>query len=293
MEAATQSEVDSPIDQSAVDLLEPIIARIIRHVQGKRIVPAVTYRMQFRDEWTFDDATAVVPYLHELGVSHIYASPYMRARAGSPHGYDVCDPNQLSPALGGEEAFRRFTAALADHGMGHIVDVVPNHMAAATENPWWRDVLENGPSSPYSGYFDIDWHPVKDELENKVLLPQLGSQYGDALESGQLKITHQDGRFEFQYFQHTLPLGPKTTIPILTHRVEELQARTRCRELRRVSKHRHGAAAFAGTKRQHAESDGRAAARKGSDQAPTSRPRGPRAEGRRVRRRERANLQRS
>jgi (1->4)-alpha-D-glucan 1-alpha-D-glucosylmutase len=224
MEAATQSEVDSPIGRSAGDLLEPLVTRVIRHVQAKRIVPAVTYRMQFRDEWTFDDATAVVPYLHELGVSHIYASPYMRARAGSPHGYDVCDPNQLSPALGGDEAFRRFTAALAEHGMGHIVDVVPNHMAAATENPWWRDVLENGPSSPYSGYFDIDWHPVKDELENKVLLPQLGSQYGDALESSQLKIAHQDGRFEFQYFQHTLPLGPKTTIPILTHRVDELQA---------------------------------------------------------------------
>lgn len=219
MEAATQTSPDQAVDQ-----LEPLVTQVIRHVQARRIVPAVTYRMQFRDEWTFDDATAVVPYLHELGVSHVYASPYMRARAGSPHGYDVCDPNQLSPTLGGEEAFRRFAAALAEHGMGHIVDVVPNHMAAATENPWWRDVLENGPSSPYSGYFDIDWHPVKDELENKVLLPQLGSQFGDALESGQLKIAHQDGRFEFQYFQHTLPLGPKTTIPILTHRLEELQA---------------------------------------------------------------------
>lgn len=207
-----------------VELFEPIVEAVVERVQARRTIPAVTYRVQFRDEWTFDDATAVVPFLHELGVSHVYASPYMRSRSGSPHGYDVCDPNQLKPALGGEEAYQRFVDTLREHGMGHIVDVVPNHMAAATENPWWRDVLENGPSSPYSGYFDIDWHPVKDELENKVLLPQLGSQYGEALESGQLKIVHQEGRFEFHYFQHVLPLGPKTTIPILTHRLEELKA---------------------------------------------------------------------
>ncbi|MCE9607521.1 MAG: malto-oligosyltrehalose synthase [Planctomycetia bacterium] len=205
-----------------MDLLEPLIDQVVQRVQARRVVPAVTYRVQFRDEWTFDDATAIVPYLHELGVSHVYASPYMRARAGSPHGYDVCDPNQLNPAFGSEESYRGFIAALRAHGMGHIVDVVPNHMAASCENPWWRDVLENGPNSPYSGYFDIDWHPVKDELENKVLLPQLGSQYGDALERGQLKIEHHEGRFEFHYFQHRLPLGPKTTIPLLTHRLEEL-----------------------------------------------------------------------
>jgi (1->4)-alpha-D-glucan 1-alpha-D-glucosylmutase len=223
VEVATPTKV-MPRDGWAADGLEPTIAAVLERVRERRQIPAVTYRVQFRDEWTFDDAMGIVPYLKELGVSHVYASPYMRARSGSPHGYDVCDPNQLNPAFGGEEAYLRFVDALREQGMGHIVDVVPNHMAATTENPWWRDVLENGPNSPYSGYFDIDWHPVKDELENKVLLPQLGSQYGDALEAGQLKIVHQEGRFEFHYFQHVLPLGPKSTIPILTHRLDELQA---------------------------------------------------------------------
>ena len=191
---------------------------------GRKASPfEATYRLQLHADFTFRDAAAVVPYLRSLGISHVYASPYTRARPGSVHGYDVCDHNQLNPALGGEDGFREFVEVLDGQGMGHILDVVPNHMAAYHENAWWRDVLENGPNSPYSGYFDIDWKPVKTELENKVLIPILGAQYGDVLESGQLRIEHADGGFQIRYFDRLLPFGPKTTIPLLTHRVELLQ----------------------------------------------------------------------
>jgi len=203
--------------------LENLTDAVVARVNERAVRPSAVCRMQFHAQFTLHDAAAVVPYLHDLGISHVYASPYFQARSGSQHGYDVCDYGSVNPELGGIEGLRAFVDALRQHGMGHILDVVPNHMAAVTENPWWRDVLENGPNSPYSGYFDIDWHPVKDELENKVLLPVLGAQYGEVLEQGQLKIEHHDGGFELCYYQLRLPLGPKSAMPILRHRLDELQ----------------------------------------------------------------------
>ena len=133
-------------------------------------------------------------------MSHVYASPCMKASAGSPHGYDVVDYGQLNPELGTADDYAALVAALHRRGMGLILDIVPNHMGiVAAENAWWNNVLENGPNSPCARYFDIDWRPVKQELENRVLLPVLGGQYGEVLESGQLQVEYRDGAFLLRY----------------------------------------------------------------------------------------------
>jgi (1->4)-alpha-D-glucan 1-alpha-D-glucosylmutase len=183
---------------------------------GRRRVPTATYRLQFNRGFTFRDARDLVPYLHALGVSHCYASPILQACAGSSHGYDVCDHSRLSPDLGGEEEFDAFAAALRDHGMGLILDTVPNHMGIADAgNAWWADVLENGPASPYACYFDIDWHPVNPDLENKVLLPLLEDQYGRALEAGKIRLAYEEGAFSLWHYQTRLPVAPCTYAPVL------------------------------------------------------------------------------
>jgi (1->4)-alpha-D-glucan 1-alpha-D-glucosylmutase len=174
-------------------------------------------------EFDFDRAAAIVPYLRELGVTHVYTSPILQARPGSEHGYDVCDHDQIDRGLGGSDGSARLTAALTEAGLALLLDVGPNHMSTDTANPWWNDVLENGPNSPYARFFDIDWHPIKVELHNKVLLPLLGKQYGDVLEAGELRVEHHDGGFTLRYFDHVLPLGPKTAIPLLTARREVLE----------------------------------------------------------------------
>ena len=147
-------------------------------------IPLSTYRLQFNASFTFRDAARLLPYLHQLGITDCYASPYLKAAPGSSHGYDVVDPTSFNPEIGTETDYQVFVQALQDHHMGQILDVVPNHMGIATSaNPWWQDVLENGPSSHFATFFDIDWTPVKPELENKVLLPILGDQYGIVLEN--------------------------------------------------------------------------------------------------------------
>ncbi len=188
-------------------------------------VPRATYRLQFRhDRFRFADATRLVPYLARLGISHVYASPYLKARPGSEHGYDVVDHGRLNDELGTEEEFRAFIAALDEHGMGHILDIVPNHMGVAShENRWWCDVLENGPNSPHARYFDIDWQPVKPELTNRVLLPVLGDQYGRVLESGQLKVEFADGAFHLTYYSARFPIEPRTYAQILGHDLDSLK----------------------------------------------------------------------
>lgn len=146
-------------------------------------IPLATYRLQFTSSFTFADAARLVSYLHTLGISDCYVSPYFKACPGSPHGYDVIDHNALNPEVGSEADYAAFTRELRRHGMGQILDMVPNHRGIAkSRNPWWADVLENGPRSWYASCFDIDWTPVKDELANKVLLPILGDQYGRVLE---------------------------------------------------------------------------------------------------------------
>jgi (1->4)-alpha-D-glucan 1-alpha-D-glucosylmutase len=205
-------------------LAEEIGNEVLAIVASRRRSRGSTYRLQFNAQFTFRDATQIVPYLHSLGVTHVYASPYLTAQPGSPHGYDVCRHDQLNPEIGTAQDYAAFVAALREHGLGQVLDVVPNHMAASSANPWWMDVLENGPSSPYAHYFDIDWQPVKDELAGKVLLPILGEQYGSALEAGQLLLAVTERGLMLHYFDHVLPIGPKTTLPLLSHRLDELKA---------------------------------------------------------------------
>src|ERR1700757_5062489 len=142
-------------------------------------IPRATYRVQLNSAFTFKDATAIVPYLAELGISHLYCSPYFRARAGSTHGYDVVDHNSFNPEIGDRADFERFVAELRAHGMGHVLDIVPNHVGImGSDNVRWMDVLENGQASKYAEFFDIDWAPANPALTGKVLVPVLGDSYG-------------------------------------------------------------------------------------------------------------------
>ena len=186
-------------------------------------LPAATYRLQFNARFTFDDAQRLLPYLDSLGVSDVYASSYLGAKPGSMHGYDITHHNALNPEIGTSEDFDRFVEALRARGMGQILDVVPNHMGiAAGCNPWWNDVLENGPSSPYAEFFDVDWDPVKRQLANKVLLPILGDQYGRVLENQELVLDYAGGAFSLRYYETQLPIDPRSATQILSHRLEAL-----------------------------------------------------------------------
>jgi (1->4)-alpha-D-glucan 1-alpha-D-glucosylmutase len=185
-------------------------------------IPTATYRIQFNRVFKFADAQAIVPYLQELGISDCYASPVLKTPADSDNGYDVCDHSQLNPVLGSEDDFAAFTSTLGKHGLGLVLDIVPNHMGIGQANTWWTDVLENGPSSSYSYYFDIDWHPVNPQLENKVLLPILEDQYGHVLEDGKLRLAYEDGAFFIYYYETKLPLTPRTYRTILEHQLDRL-----------------------------------------------------------------------
>jgi (1->4)-alpha-D-glucan 1-alpha-D-glucosylmutase len=187
-------------------------------------IPVSTYRLQFNNRFTFADARELVDYLQELGISDCYSSPILMARPGSLHGYDVIDHTKINPELGTEEEFVSFAHALRERGMGVLMDVVPNHMCiASAENRWWQDVLENGPSSPYSRFFDIDWHPPKETFEGKVLLPILGDQYGRVLENQEIKITYRGGSFFTNYYETVLPVAPRSTTHILQIALRELR----------------------------------------------------------------------
>ncbi|MEJ8821118.1 malto-oligosyltrehalose synthase [Variovorax humicola] len=180
---------------------------------AEAVIPRATYRLQFHKDFGFDDAIAVLPYLAKLGVSHIYCSPIQRARPGSMHGYDVVAHDEINPELGGREGFERFSAALKSHGMGQLLDLVPNHMGVlGADNAWWTDVLENGPASRYAQHFDIDWHPLNVELQDKVLLPVLGDHYGDVLARGELVLAFvaDTGSLALGYNEHSFPLAPET-----------------------------------------------------------------------------------
>jgi (1->4)-alpha-D-glucan 1-alpha-D-glucosylmutase len=187
-------------------------------------IPTSTYRLQFHRGFGFADARALVSYLARLGITDCYSSPYLKASPGSTHGYDICDHNELNPELGSDDDYARFTAELAAHGMGQVVDFVPNHMGVnEAANPWWRDVLENGSCSPVASFFDIDWQPVKTELKDKVLLPILGDQYGFVLERAELTLCFEHGGFTLRYFDHDLPVNPRAVPRILEHDLEALR----------------------------------------------------------------------
>ncbi len=193
-----------------------LVADAAAKIVSARRIPRATYRLQFNKGFTFSDAEALVPYLDALGISEVYASPILKASPGSMHGYDICDPRELNPELGTPEDFARLCDALKARDMGLIMDIVPNHMGISDPcNVWWMDVLENGMSSPYAHYFDIDWNPVKPELRGKVLLPILEDQYGNVLESGKLALIYDGGAFFLTYADHVLPVAPETYSMIL------------------------------------------------------------------------------
>ena len=192
---------------------------------GGSAIPSATYRLQFHRDFKFRDAEALAPYLQRLGVSHCYASPYLKARSGSRHGYDIVDHNALNPEIGSETDYEAFVGALQQHQLGQVLDIVPNHVGIGSDNQWWLDVLENGPSSPYADFFDIDWRPLKPELRGKVLLPVLGDHYGKLLEQGELILAcdFAGGSFEARYFEHRFPLDPGTYPMVLEREIKRLE----------------------------------------------------------------------
>jgi (1->4)-alpha-D-glucan 1-alpha-D-glucosylmutase len=198
-------------------------------------IPRATYRVQLNAGFTFRNLTAIVPYLAALGISHVYCSPYFRARAGSAHGYDVVDHNSFNPEIGTREEFDQLVAELRAHDMGHILDIVPNHVGVmGSDNAWWMDVLENGQASIYADYFDIDWSPANAALADKVLVPVLADPYGAVLERGDLKLEFERelGSFAIHYHEHRLPLDPRT-YPRILDAVLAIAPNTELESLRR------------------------------------------------------------
>jgi len=199
-------------------------------------IPRATYRVQLNAGFGFEQLTAIVPYLAALGVSHVYCSPYFRARAGSAHGYDVVDHNSFNPEIGSREDFDRLVAALRAHAMGHLLDIVPNHVGVmGADNAWWMDVLENGQASIYADYFDIDWNPANAALTDKVLVPVLADAYGVTLERGELSLQFERdlGSFAIRYHEHRFPLDPRT-YPRILDAVLVLERNSELESLRRL-----------------------------------------------------------
>ncbi len=187
--------------------------------------PRATVRLQFFSGFTLDDAVAIVPYLAALGISHLYASPLLKARFGSTHCYDIVSHDEINPELGGEPALRRLLAALRAHEMGLILDIVPNHMGVGgADNRWWMDVLEWGKASRYAEFFDIEWAPPDASLQGKILLPVLGSSYGEVLanEELQLRCDPAAGALYIEYHEHHFPLSPRTAAIVLFNELKEI-----------------------------------------------------------------------
>lgn len=215
-----------PIDSLSEDALNRSVEdRLRSEFQEPQRFPEAVYRLQFHRDFTFRQARELVPYLSALGVSDCYSSPFIKARAGSRHGYDIVDHNSLNPEIGSRHEFDEFAQELRFHGMNQLIDIVPNHMGIATaENTWWYDVLENGRSSPFASYFDIDWSPLKHDLANKVLLPVLGDQFGRVLEDGKLVLCFEQGTFFLCYYERRLPIAAHSWPRVLKHRIADLEA---------------------------------------------------------------------
>jgi (1->4)-alpha-D-glucan 1-alpha-D-glucosylmutase len=205
-----------------------LLKQTFEAIAGRGPAPESTYRLQFHAGFTFADARSIVPYLSDLGVTHCYASPYLKARPGSQHGYDITDHRVLNPEIGTEETYQAWVEELHARGMGQILDTVPNHMGiVGNENPWWNDVLENGPSSPYAGWFDIGWEDSpRPELHNRVLLPFLGEPYGKVLESQQIRLVYEEGAFSLWYGENRFPVAPYSYQMILEHDLPTLETAT-------------------------------------------------------------------
>jgi (1->4)-alpha-D-glucan 1-alpha-D-glucosylmutase len=178
--------------------------------------PGATYRLQLNAHFGFDAAIAILPYLRRLGVTHVYSSPLLQAARGSLHGYDVVDHSRPNAEMGGEAGHARYCQALGEWGLGQVLDIVPNHMAiTGRENRWWWDVLQNGPASRYAPYFDVSWASPEAKLRNLVLMPILGDHYGRVLEAGQLVLVREGASFYIRYFEHVLPVAPRSLRGVL------------------------------------------------------------------------------
>lgn len=182
-------------------------------------IPTATYRIQFNKQFRFENACKLVPYLHRLGISDLYASPILKARRGSTHGYDVVDPLNINPELGGEADFSELHRELKDLGMGLLLDIVPNHMAACSENPWWTDLLENGLCSPYAAFFDIEWHSTG----NIILLPILDSPSEQVLENQEMLLSLDEAGLFVKYHNFRLPLDIKSYRLVLSHGLNDME----------------------------------------------------------------------
>jgi (1->4)-alpha-D-glucan 1-alpha-D-glucosylmutase len=208
--------------EATADEARRLLRRVLPRASKKR--PVASYRLQLRASFGFREATALVPYLHALGVTTLYASPFLQARPGSAHGYDVVDHGRINAEIGTLEELQTLADALHARGMTMIADVVPNHMGIGRHNGKWIDVLENGPSSIHARFFDVDWSPVKTELEGKILLPILGDQYGAVLERGELQLSFESGAFTLHYHDERLPISPRSMQMILRHGLDALES---------------------------------------------------------------------
>ncbi len=189
-------------------------------------IPKSTYRLQLHKGFTFDDATSIAEYLRELGVSHVYSSPYLQAAPESMHGYDVVDHRRVNEELGGASAHKRFCEKLGEQKLGQVLDIVPNHMSLGRENQYWWDVLENGTSSRYASFFDIDWQPQEERLRDKVLVPILGDQYGRVLQSGGIKVKRNGSCFFVTAAEQEFPVSPPSLTAILVRAAEYAKSDT-------------------------------------------------------------------
>lgn len=192
----------------------PVQKCIQKTLHSEARAPLSTYRLQLHAGFNFADAETLLPYLQRLGIGDCYLSPVFEARPGSMHGYDVMRHDRLNPELGGDAGFARLASAVRERGMGLLLDIVPNHMGVGNDSIWWQDVLENGRASEYAEYFDIDWEPLKSDMQGKLLLPILGDQYGNELESGRIQIEIENGVGRVKYFDHVMPLAPRS-LPLI------------------------------------------------------------------------------
>jgi (1->4)-alpha-D-glucan 1-alpha-D-glucosylmutase len=189
-------------------------------------IPSSTYRLQLHKDFTFDDAAGIADYLHALGISHVYCSPYLQAAPGSMHGYDVVSHQRVNEELGGAAGHERFCRKLGEAKLGQVLDIVPNHMSLGKENRYWWDVLENGTSSRYASFFDIDWQPQEERLRDKVLVPILGDQYGRVLQAGGIKVVRRGNKFQVECSGETLPASPNSLAGILARSAEYARSDT-------------------------------------------------------------------
>ena len=210
------------MSQDNDSLIESILRRGVELSRRFRPLRA-SYRVQFAPgQFSFNDAQAIVDYLEALGISHFYASPHLRCRSGSRHGYDIVDHNEINSELGTQEDLAELHRRLAERDLSMVVDWVPNHMGTGHDNPYWMDTLENGSSSPFAPFFDIDWKPVKSALAHRVLVPVLGDFYGLALERGEIRLEFDRGSFLLSYFDHHFPVAPRGYAKILSLRLDDL-----------------------------------------------------------------------